>query len=945
MKFQRILFFLLVISKSTFAQPPKNLWQPYRITERDGAQHIDLSGDGWELSHTDRPVDDIRAARKDAFPTSIPNSVHWSYYKAGKLPHPYYNKNSVLYKFTDEKVWYYRKSFKNPRKNPNDLAFLCFDGVDYFSKVWVNDTLVGVHEGMFGGPTIEISKLLKEDNEILIEVRAGNWENKGEDYELLPRLPSGNRNNSDSKGYDPRKTGKVIRPWLVGGGNGVEMFFPVGIWRGVRIEIMGNQHLERPFLTTKNINEKEVELELNFEIFVNSHSLLHEIHPTGDVQLNMKGDQKRSISQFEAKLEITDKLSKKVYAHTIPLLLHEGRNWMRHSFKLSDAELWYPNGIGDAYLYNVRLILKDNNEIKDELIFNYGIRAINHLPSAGPQLSDRWYNWQYEVNGQKLFVKGINWMFLDPLLEANEEKYRWLLESAKNAGIQMIRVNGSCLIESDTFFDICDELGLMVESDFPLGNQTAPLYPQDIWESQVVQNIIRLRNHPSLVVWSGGNEFNAYHKDNTVVIGILERNLATFDGTRPFYRTDPDGGAAHPYPDFDPVWYKIVHGNNPWISEAGIHSLPEAALFRETVNPAELEGGLGNMYKEDFVKTHPEFVHHFTEYGPDRVPRMLSRASHIIDISNPTLDEITEASQIGAGEFYQIMSEKFQSNYPVTTGLLPWVLMRTWPTAGIQLIDGFGNAGAPYYFLKRTYEPTHIAMDLKRLLWKSGEEIDLSVAVTHAQPDPIEEAEVSITVFDDAFKPVSKLSKKISIKSGPSVTSQQVGKYNIPENYKDRFILLLAEVRNAKGEMLSRSFYYPRVLKKMDDPVFYNKYISEPTPWVTLEKGPWLKSVIGKASTRLMLDMISIQRLHENRSRLKVKITNSGKIPAFMTKVDIMGIKRATFMSDNYMWLSPGENKEVTIDVLWRESSAIDKVIISVGAWNAKVISKNQLIK
>jgi beta-mannosidase len=218
--------------------------------------------------------------------------------------------------------------------------------------------------------------------------------------------------------------------------------------------------------------------------------------------------------------------------------------------------------------------------------------------------------------------------------------------------------------------------------------------------------------------------------------------------------------------------------------------------------------------------------------------------------------------------------------------------------------------------------------------------MDLFVAVTHAQPDPIEEAEVSITVFDDTFKPVSKLSKTISIKSGPAVTSEQVGKYTIPENYKDRFLLLLAEVRNAKGEMLSRSFYYPRVLKKMDDQVFYNKYISEPTPWVTLEKGPWLKPVIGTTSTRLMLDITSIQQLHENRSRLKVKITNSGKIPAFMTKVDISGIKRATFMSDNYMWLSPGEIKEVTIDVLWRESSAIDKVLISVRAWNSKVISK-----
>ncbi|WP_420146605.1 glycosyl hydrolase 2 galactose-binding domain-containing protein, partial [Spirosoma sp.] len=119
-----------------FADEKNKLWQPYRITPRTGAQHVSLSGDGWELSHTDQPISDLKAPRNDAFQTSIPNSVHWSYFKAGKLPHPYYHKNSDQYKFMDEKAWYYRKSFPTPASaKPGSYVFLCFDGVDYFSKV------------------------------------------------------------------------------------------------------------------------------------------------------------------------------------------------------------------------------------------------------------------------------------------------------------------------------------------------------------------------------------------------------------------------------------------------------------------------------------------------------------------------------------------------------------------------------------------------------------------------------------------------------------------------------------------------------------------------------------------------------------------------------------------------------------------------------------------
>ena len=937
MKFQRILFILLIIVQSTFAQPPKNLWQPYRITERVGAQHIDLSGDGWELSHTDKPVEDIRAPRKDAFPTSVPNSVHWSYYKAGKLPHPYYNKNSVLYKFTDEKVWYYRKSFKNPRKNPNDLAFLCFDGVDYFSKVWVNDTLVGVHEGMFGGPTIEISKLLKEDNEILIEVRAGNWGNKASDFESLPRTAVGERDFSKRTGFNPRATGRIIKPWVISGGSGGEAFFSVGMWQGVRIEIVPEFHLERPYLTTQSIKGNNAQLHLSCEVFAKAHSLQQQLHPWYNAQINHPNERGSIYQAIEEKLSVSIELldgNKSILKKEIPLKLHQGRNWIEQDLDLPNPRLWHPNGLGEANLYNVRLTLKKAGQKIDQISFDHGIRTIERVATAGPRTFDRWENWQFVINGKKIFVKGMNFTPQDILLDLTEARYRWTLEAAKKMGVQLIRIWGGGILETDHLYKICNELGIMVWQDFPIGNQDTPGYPQDVWEAQVVQNIIRLRNHPSLAVWCGGNEFNPYSYGNAATMGIIERNLDIFDKSRFYVRTTPDDGSMHAYPDMDPTWYNRSYKYEAWVSETGMHSIPEANVFKETVDNKEFFD-LGKMWDKDFERTHPEFVHHFTEYGPGRVPRMLSRASHISDMTDPSLETISEATQVGAGEFYQIFSEKMQGNYPVTSGLIPWAFKRHWPVVAIQHMDWFGHAAAPYYFMKRTYEKTHIALDLPRLLWKSGESIALQVKVTNADPEKTI-GKASITVFDDAFKLLSKEEKPITIAGGTTVTNLTMAAFKVDAAYKDRFLFILAELKDATGKLISHTYYFPRVLSKMDEKAFYEKYTTEPINWITLEKGPFLKPTVQKTTTNLTLKIIKTEIVDKEHSKIRILVNNTGKIPAFMTKVDITGTKRAFTASENYEWLGVGESREITIDVLWREPENKKNAKIEISAWNAQ---------
>ncbi|MEA4937046.1 MAG: glycoside hydrolase family 2 protein [Paludibacter sp.] len=916
-----IILFVLIACNISFAQNIANLSQPYWITPRvNDTQHIDLSGK-WELSYMDNPINSTKdlANRKDIFQTEIPNSVQWSYYKAGKLPNPYEHLNSHLYKWIEEKAWYYQKEIIIPFSVKGNSLILCFDGIDYFSKLWVNDSLVGQYEGMYAGPVTDISSLIKygEKNKITVEVKAGNWGN--------------------IKGYNPWKSGKIIKPWVISGGLGAEPFYSLGMWQGARIEIVPEIHIERPFLTTQEISAEKARLNFALEILAGKNTLNKELHPWHNRILNLPNEKGRSFVKIKEKITVIIDFffdSLKVLSKEYNPDLYMGENWLEEEIIIDNPKIWNPVGLGDPNLYQVQVSLIKNGIVIDKLKFDFGVRKIDHVRNKGPRTHDRWENWQFIINGHAIFVKGMNWQPIDVLLETSETQYRWVLEAAKNMGIQLIRVWGGGYVETDIFYKICNELGIMIWQDFPIGNQETPEYPQESWETLVIQNILRLRNHPSLVVWCGGNEFNPYSKGNAATLGIVERNINIFDNSRLYLRTSPDNGSVHLYPDMDPCWYNRSYKFEPFITETGIHSLPESNLFYELVDKNELMD-LGTMWDKDFPKTHPEFIHHFVEYKPDRIPRMLSRASHIIDLENPSIENLVEATQIGAGEFYQILSEKMQGNYPITTGLLPWVFKRSWPTVGIQMMDGLGQVVAPYYFLKRTYEETHVAVDLERLFWKPGEEVEIAGSIIHAGMESYG-GKLSVTVFDDKFQQVWKKDMETNIGKGPFVSKIPLGKYQIPIEYGDRYLFVLVELKGNHDNLISRSFYYPRVLTMLEDEKLYNEYLNTPVKWITLEKGPWLKSTVSATSTNLKTDFISQDVVSPDRLKVVFVVENVGKKPAFMVNFNITGIKRAFFASDNYFWLAPGEKREVKVDMLFREHLTKHNVLLTVQAWNSK---------
>lgn len=932
-----LLFFVFLGPVAAWAQPdasPK-LPSPYRITPRTGAQHLDVS-ENWTLGYLDQAVGNLSelAGLKDPFMAKTPTTIQMALHQAGKLPHPYYFQNAKQYEWVDKKVWYYRKTVEVPASAAGQHVFLCFDGLDYFTRVWLNGQLLGEHEGMFGGPSVEVSKLLKPggSNEIVVELRSANYGQWGN--------------------FDYKKPGRIIKSIDQAGGEGSKPFFALGMWRGVRLEIVPPIHLERPFLVTTAASPQRAELRLSTEVFVRKHSLQFQLHPA-DNRILSRGTLDADVIPVREKIalqiELTDAQGRPALARTLPLDLVEGRNWVEQTLSVANPKLWWPNGMGDPNQYRVRLSLLQNGKPVDELHFDYGIRTITTRPSAGRRTTERWDDWQYEVNGKPLFLKGMNWMPADALLDLPLSKYRWLLGMAKSAGIQLMRGWGGGLLETDEFYQQCDSLGILVWQDFPTWHQDTPDRPQDVWEAQVLQTVFRLRNHPSLALYCGGNGFNPYSPGSATTMAVLERSLRDFDPSRPFVRTSSDAGNVHTYPDMDPAWYGPIYRHVPVIAETGMHSVPEPRGIRELISDSEF-GDLGGLYDEGFAKSHPEIVSHFVEYVPFRVPRMLSRASHFADMRRPTLESMAESSQIGAGEFYQIMSEGMQANYPRTTGLLPWAYKRPWPVfSAIMLVDGFGQPSAPFYFLKRTYEPTHVALQLPSSLWAAGESLPLRTAITHAGAARSGGLTLSVSVLDDAWKVQWRQQKPVAgLAAGPSVRTDSLGVFSIPTAFRNHFFYVVAELKEADGRVLSRSVYWPRCLQLLDDPATRQKYRKAPrpnsdgeVPWPALPDGPWLKPTLQQApQTRLALRVLSRKAPDETHSDLRVSVKNTGTAPAFLTELNIDGAKRLFHASDNFFWLAPGEEKILNVAVEWREPEKKADARVKVSAWNAAVVSE-----
>ncbi|MBR5308348.1 MAG: hypothetical protein IKU43_06230 [Clostridia bacterium] len=913
---------------------------PFYIEKRKNENHIDLCGK-WDFTYFPEKTDNVESI-DFRYSATLPKAVYWNVYEAGILPHPYEAANSKLYRNLDENAWYYKRKFTVDRAIDSDTenAFLCFDGVGYYSRVWLNGELLGDHEGLFGGPVCDVADRLKKgENEIIVEVTAHNYGYTPEEKEY------------NSKHYYDRCP--AIVPWNVAGDAATSNgdFVTFGIWREIRIEIMPKKHIARPYLYTKSIDGNNAVMGLEVNIATEKIRELDVVMTAGEyytfcypyynglsgilsgesVNISVKiFDENKTVFEETEKYDLYDYDKCGVADEMRDLQIY------RRDINLSDIQLWYPQGLGEPKLYNVEIKLSVGDIVLDTLDFKTGIRIIEHLDSAGRKYRQRWDKFHMCVNGKKIFLKGMNWMPTDFLFDENAEDTTWALELAKNQGLQLIRIwSGGGKPESDLFYEYCDENGIMLWQDAFLANRNSPQWNNEILENQICYYLYRLRNHPCLAVHCGGNEQRAYHFDNNAAQYIIQRNVEDLDWTRKYVRATPDKGSMHTYNDMEPVWFRKRYGDLPFMGECGIHSFPNAKSLRQLINNKEYTTPLDNIMDESFRTDFPELLNHFSEYHPERVPRMMARASHISDINGITLEGLCDATGMASHEFYQLLCQSLREAYPRCVGLMPWVFKRAWTTTAIQMVDGLGEPVAPYYSVKNSYSSVLCYASLCEVDYAPGETVQIPVKVINESYSAVN-GTVTLDIFSPNLEKCESKSCPVSIDKDMYHTDVMTVDFTVKEEWKDKYFFVRTTLRDG-DTYISSSLYPLASLSAFSDEEYRSNFRSEMQGNLIFENGPFQRTQIEEsAKATLSAEIISNKREGDYiTTELILRCENA---PAYPVKLEVAEDKTLSYHSDSFFFMDKGESRK--IKVVTRNKGDLDrKLTLCISAWNAEKLT------
>ncbi|MBA4387485.1 MAG: hypothetical protein C0404_05850 [Verrucomicrobia bacterium] len=643
---------------------------------------LSLNG-SWQLKQSDS---------RTSIAATVPGTVHMDLRAAGRIPDPYFRDNENMLKWIPEKDWNYSRTFAvTPALLGEDRVLLVCRGLDTLASITINGRRLADTNNMHRTWEFDVKHLLKPgDNRIEITFRS-----------VLPYI----RKQIKAHGSD-------IPSWCgnmgMSGGNWVRkepcnfgwdwgpVLVTCGIWRD--IELVG--------FSTARLADLQI--------------LQH--HSGGKVRLEINiAAEKTGRATVSARANVS--LGGRTVA-TGEAAISAGK--ARIVLPVRNPQLWWPNGLGEHPLYKVtvELLAKDGSRI-DSQARRIGLRTMGIH-----RKKDKWGEaFAIHVNGIRFFAKGANWIPADTFAPAvNQARYAWLLKSAADAGMNMIRVWGGGIYEDDRFYDLCDEMGLAVWQDFMFACSTYPTFDADFManvRAEARDNVRRLRHHACIALWSGNNELEMglvgkdkwtersmplkeYQSLFDILLPSVTRKL---DPQRDYWPCSPhdpcnrkerkatgnqDSGDAH-------VW-DVWHGRKPFqwyrttfnrfCSEFGFQSFPEP----KTVNGYTLPG--------DRNVTAPVMEHH----QRSGVGNALIMHYMLEWFRLPKNFEMTLwLSQILQGLAIKYAVEHWRRNVPRCMGAIYWQLNDCWPVASWASVDYHGRWKALHFAARRFFAPVLIS--------------------------------------------------------------------------------------------------------------------------------------------------------------------------------------------------------------------------------------------
>jgi len=810
-------------------------------------------------------------------PAEVPGSVQNDLWAAGEIPDPYHERNSLLIEWVPERTWLYKRSFAAIPLDPGQQAWLRFEGVDYECQVFVNGEAAGKHLGMYTPALMEVTHLLHPDRENLLAVV----------IEAAPKEQPQVGKTSLVRTHKAR-----MSYWW----DFCPRMIHLGIWDRVSLEITGGVRIE--------------------DLWVRCRLNPHLTRAVAAVQVMFSSRKEADIhSELVIRQggQVVGRVEKNHH-------LYVGESREEYSLEVEDPQLWWPNGYGEPALYEASLriaeLINGTAVLSDSRVVTFGIREIHFAtnPSGDPQARP----FVMMVNGRRIYMKGWNWVPLDVLYGVERPaKQERLIELAKRAEVNLLRVWGGGLIEKESFYELCDRMGILVWQELiqsSSGIENRPCAEPDFIDfmaGQVREIVPRKRNHPSLAIWCGGNELQTGSEqpcDSThPLLQRLENEIRELDPERAWFATSPSGGVFSNNLEnlkLNPLRLHDVHG--PWEFQGlaehfELYNQGSCLLHSEfgvegLTNLKTLESVMEGENRWPVTRDNPTWFHLGAWWVKEKMWEQVFGEI-------PDLDRQVRAIQMMQAEGLRYAVEANRRRAYQNSGSLPWQFNEPYPMAACtSAVDYYARPKPVYYGVARAYAPLSVTARFEKMNW-SGEKIfraQVWTANTTGTQTPSATLCARLVGLGG-----EGLGERVFPAEVPVDGSQPAGTFEMPlREAEDAVFFFDLELYSADEKRMAGNRYLFSRTENLN-PLFSIPVTQLECTWQEPDEDTRIVTVANRGTWTAVYVWLEDERL-----------------------LDADGY---VYFSDNHFCLFPGETRRVRVDF---QGVAEDERCVAVSAWN-----------
>lgn len=736
------------------------------------------------------------------YPATVPGVVHTDLLANKIIEDPFFRLNERGLQWIDKEDWVYETKFdiNSDIFNKENIRF-DFKGLDTYADVYLNGEKILGADNMFREWKVDVKGKVKEkDNELQIyfhspiKIDIPKW------YALPFQYRTGPDQSENGGIFDKKVSIFARKAGYHYGWDWGPRFVTSGIWRPVVLEGWNDLKMENIFFQQKEVTSKKAVITTHVEILSDK---------------DMQG----------ATVTVKDNNSGKKYGSKT-VNLKKGNNQVAIDFTISSPKLWWCNGLGEAHLYNFQTDVSVGSEIKESQLTKTGLRSIKII-NKPDEYGTAFY---FELNGVPVFSKGANYIPSDNFLpRVTDEKYKQTILDAVNTNMNTLRVWGGGIYENDIFYELCDQYGIMVWQDFMFACSVYPsegAYLENI-RQEAIDNVKRLRNHPSIALWCGNNEahefwiawgWKEYYRDqdpeferivwkqyDNLFNGVLPEVVTEYAPGMFYWPSSPYSTGPNDQVNNDRHYWGVWHGSHPtyqfnsersrFFSEYGFQSFPEFESVKIFApNP------------EDWDITSEVMMAH-QRAGNYANPRI--REYLLNEYKDPKdFKSFLYMSQVLQGDAIKIAIEAHRRDMPYCMGTLFWQHNDCWPVASWSSRDYYGRWKAQHYFARDAYKDI--------LVSPISDEKNLNI---HIVSDRLQNTKGNLVVkvlqFDGTL--INEIKSTLNVPSNTSTKLFSMDIESLIKGLPKENVFVTAEFKDTKGNTYKNSYFLVKQ-KEIDFP-------------------------------------------------------------------------------------------------------------------------------